>query len=117
MKRKEYNKIKTRRERRVRERIIGTLERPRLSVFRSNKFTSAQLIDDVNGKTIISASSREDVSKKQNKIAGAQYVGKVIAERAKKEGVLKAVLDRGSYRYHGRVKTLVESARENGLQI
>ncbi len=98
----------------MRERIKGNHERPRLSVFRSNKFTSVQLIDDMNKTTITSASSRES-KKKESKISGAQYVGKMIAERAKKAGIEKAVFDRGSYRYHGRIKALVESARENGL--
>jgi len=116
--RKKYNAKKIRRARRVRERITGISERPRLSVFRSNKYTSAQLIDDTKNITLATASSYEEKSKKgEKKIDGARYVGKIIAERAKRAGIERVVFDRGPYRYHGRVKALVESAREGGLQI
>lgn len=101
---------------RVRAKVRGTALRPRLSVFRSNRFTSAQLIDDVAGRTLVAASSRE-FKEKGKKCDLAARVGKAIAERAKKAGITKAVVDRGAYRYHGRVKALVEAARAEGLKI
>ena len=117
--RKVKSSIQTQRARRafrVRAKVRGTLERPRLSIFRSNRFTVAQLIDDMSGKTLAHASSRE-LKTKGAKGTVATEVGKAIAERAKKAGITKAVADRGSYRYHGRVKALVEAAREAGLNI
>ncbi len=95
--------------------------RPRLSVFRSSKNISAQIIDDVAGKTLISASSldkdlREKLGKGSN-VGAAAEVGKALAERAKKAGVGKVVFDRGGYMYHGRVKALAEAAREGGLDF
>lgn len=100
----------------MRATVRGTAARPRLSVFRSNRFMLAQLIDDVAGKTLASANSKQ-LKKKDTKTAGAAYVGKTIAERAKAAGVTVVVFDRGSYRYHGRVRALVEAAREAGLKI
>ena len=98
--------------------LIGTAERPRLSVFRSNKQIYAQLIDDENGDTIASASSLlEDKKTKGNKIEQAKLVGKEIAEKAKKAKISTVIFDRNGYLYHGRVKSLAESARENGLTI
>ena len=97
--------------------LIGTAERPRLSVFRSNKQIYAQLIDDANGKTIASASSLEDKKASGNKIEQAKLVGKEIAEKAKKAKISTVIFDRSGYLYHGRVKSLAESARENGLTI
>ena len=97
--------------------LIGTAERPRLSVFRSNKQIYAQLIDDENGKTIASASSLEDKKASGNKIEQAKLVGKDIAEKAKKAKISTVIFDRSGYLYHGRVKSLAESARENGLTI
>ena len=97
--------------------LIGTAERPRLSVFRSNKQIYAQLIDDENGKTIASASSLEDKKTNGNKIEQAKLVGKDIAEKAKKAKISTVIFDRSGYLYHGRVKSLAESARENGLTI
>jgi len=97
--------------------LIGTAERPRLSVFRSNKQIYAQLIDDENGNTLASASSLEDKKAKGNKIEQAMLVGKEIAEKAKKAKISTAIFDRNGYLYHGRVKSLAESARENGLTI
>lgn len=117
--RKVKSSIQTQRARRafrVRVKVRGTSARPRLSVFRSNRFTIAQLIDDMAGSTLASASSRE-FKGKSAKIPMAAQVGKAIAERAKKAGIAKAVADRGSYRYHGRVKALIEAAREAGLAI
>ncbi|MBL4752622.1 MAG: 50S ribosomal protein L18 [Flavobacteriales bacterium] len=97
--------------------IVGTSERPRLSVFRSNKQIYAQLIDDESGRTVASASSLLDKKAKGTKIEQAQLVGKEIAEKAKKAKISRAVFDRNGYLYHGRVKSLAESARENGLTI
>lgn len=115
--RKALLQVRRRRAHRVRARIFGTKEKPRLSVFRSNTYTYAQLIDDADRKTIASVSSREMKDKKGTKQDGAKFVGKSIAEKAKKAGIETAVFDRGPYQYHGRVKTLVEAAREGGLQI
>jgi large subunit ribosomal protein L18 len=106
-------------KKRVRKVISGTSEMPRLSVFRSNKEIYAQVIDDVSGKTLVFASSgeKEFNSKKGTKIEKAAFVGKAIAERATKAGVLKVAFDRNGYLYHGRVKSLAEAAREGGLQF
>ncbi len=104
---------------RIRKTVSGTEQRPRLAVFRSNKEIYAQLIDDVNGKTITAASSRDkDVdASKVNKVEAAKLVGKAIAERAIKAGVESITFDRGGYLYHGRVKSLAEGAREGGLKF
>lgn len=132
-KKKNIQSQRARRAFRVRSGVKGTSVRPRLSIFRSNRFTVAQLIDDVAGKTLASASSREFSAKggslpvrqagasegkgKGTKGSVAALVGRTIAERAKKTGIVKAVADRGPYRYHGRVKALVDAARAEGLQI
>jgi large subunit ribosomal protein L18 len=110
-----------RRRRHVRKRVRGTPERPRLTVFRSHKHIYAQIIDDVQGVTLVSASSRtKDVGLKKayggNKDA-AVTIGKKLAEIAKSKGVTKVCFDRGHYRYHGRVKALADAAREGGLQF
>ena len=97
--------------------IIGTAARPRLSVFRSNKQIYAQLIDDEKGSTIASASSLEDKKAKGNKTEQAKLVGKEIAEKAIKAKITTVVFDRNGYLYHGRVKSLADAARENGLTI
>ncbi|MFC7358128.1 50S ribosomal protein L18 [Jejudonia soesokkakensis] len=104
---------------RIRKTISGTEQRPRLAVFRSNKEIYAQLIDDVNGKTITAASSRDkDIdASKANKVEAAKLVGKAIAEKAQKAGVETVSFDRGGYLYHGRVKSLAEGAREGGLKF
>jgi len=104
---------------RIRKTVSGTAQRPRLAVFRSNKEIYAQIIDDVNGKTIIAASSRDkDIdASKVNKVEAAKLVGKAIAERAIKAGVESITFDRGGYLYHGRVKSLAEGAREGGLKF
>ena len=104
---------------RIRKTVSGTEQRPRLAVFRSNKEIYAQLIDDVNGKTITAASSRDkDIdASKVNKTEAAKLVGKAIAERAVKAGVESVSFDRGGYLYHGRVKSLAEGAREGGLKF
>ncbi|MCZ6594962.1 MAG: 50S ribosomal protein L18 [Bacteroidetes bacterium] len=104
---------------RIRKLVSGTVDRPRLAVFRSNKEIYAQLIDDVNGKTITAASSRDkDIdASKVNKTEAAKLVGKAIAEKATKAGVESITFDRGGYLYHGRVKSLAEGAREGGLKF
>ena len=105
---------------RIRKVIEGTPEKPRLSVYRSNKEIYAQVIDDTNGKTIAAASSRDKEvadSKADNKISEAQLVGKLIGERAKKAGVTNIGFDRSGYLYHGRVKSLADGAREAGLNF
>ena len=104
---------------RIRKTVGGTESRPRLAVFRSNKEIYAQIIDDVNGKTITAASSRDkDIeASNMNKLEAAKLVGKAIAEKAVKAGVDTIAFDRGGYLYHGRVKSLAEGAREGGLKF
>ncbi|MBL0343291.1 MAG: 50S ribosomal protein L18 [Bacteroidetes bacterium] len=104
---------------RIRRIVTGTASRPRLSVFRSNKQIYAQLIDDVNGQTLVAASSRESIlgDEKNNKVAEASLVGKVLGERAVAAGLTEVVFDRGGYLYHGRVKSLAEGARNAGLKF
>ena len=98
----------------IRKKISGTADVPRLAIFRSNKQIYAQIIDDVNGNTLASASSMVN---KGNKLDQAKEVGKMIAGNAKKIGVEKVIFDRGGFLYHGRVKALAESARESGLKF
>ncbi len=105
---------------RIRRTITGTAERPRLSVFRSNKEIYCQLIDDMNHSTIASASTRDTSltdNKNMKKVEQASAVGKLIAEKASAAGINTVVFDRGGYLYHGRVKALAESAREGGLKF
>ena len=107
-----------RRHRRVRKNVVGTAERPRLAVFRSNAGIEAQLIDDLEGKTLAAASSLHvKKSFKGNKTAQAAEVGKALADAGKKAGVEVVVFDRGGYLYHGRVKALADAAREGGLKF
>jgi large subunit ribosomal protein L18 len=106
-----------RRHRRVRGKIAGTTERPRLVVSRSNRGIAAQLIDDSNGKTVASASWLQVKSFKGNKTGQAAEVGKLLAQKAKAANVDSAVFDRGGYLYHGRVKALADAAREGGLKF
>ena len=101
---------------RIRKKIQGTAERPRLSVYRSNKHMYAQLIDDLNGRTLVAASTFEG-GDSGNPSEKSKAVGKRLAERAKEAGVETAVFDRNGYRYHGRVKALADGAREAGLQL
>ncbi len=103
-------------KRRVRRNINGTAERPRLSVYRSNKEIYAQIINDETGETLVSASSREK-GVKGTKSEKATAVGKAVAEKAKKAGIESVVFDRNGYIYHGRVKSLADGAREGGLQF
>ena len=106
------------RHKRVRAKIAGTSERPRLNVFRSETNIYAQIIDDVNGVTLVSASSLEkDFACEGTKSDAAKKVGMIIAERAKAKGIDTVVFDRGGYVYHGRVQALAEGAREGGLQF
>ncbi len=103
---------------RIRKKVNGTEQKPRLTVFRSNKEIYAQLINDVDGKTLASASSKEKGFEKQGtKSEVASVVGKNIAQRAKTAGIDTVVFDRNGYLYHGRVKSLAEAARENGLKF
>jgi len=103
---------------RIRKVVSGTEARPRLSVFRSNKEIYAQIVDDVTGKTLAAASSRDkDINSKGNKTEVAALVGKSIGEKATKAGVKTISFDRGGYLYHGRVKSLAEGAREAGLKF
>lgn len=104
------------RKNRNRARIFGTAEKPRLSIFRSNKYTYAQLIDDSKGHTLASASTVE-LNKKGKKSELAKALGELIAEKAKKAGIKSAVLNRSFYKYHGRVKAVAEGARESGLKL
>ena len=111
------NDMRLKRHARVRAKISGTAECPRLSVFRSNTQIFAQIIDDVKGNTLASSSSVELKIKTGGNASGAALVGKDIAEKAKKLKIKKVVFDRGGYLYHGRVKALAEAARENGLEF
>lgn len=110
-----------RRHDRVRARVVGTTQRPRLNVFRSLDNIYAQVIDDTIGKTVVSASTVDRELAKQladkSKVEAAKLVGKALAERAKKAGVTAVVFDRGGYQYHGRVAALAEGAREGGLEF
>jgi large subunit ribosomal protein L18 len=110
--------LRQKRHARLRLRLAGTAERPRLSVFRSARFIYAQVIDDSNGRTLAAASSREPgLAGSTGKVAAAEAVGKAVAERARAAGVTAVVLDRGGYRYHGRVRSLAEGARQGGLEL
>ncbi|HEU5325466.1 MAG TPA: 50S ribosomal protein L18 [Candidatus Limnocylindria bacterium] len=109
--------LRRKRHERLRLRITGTPERPRLSVFRSAKYIYAQVIDDSTGRTLAAASSRESELGGSTKVDSARAVGRALAERAKAAGVEAVVLDRGGYQYHGRVRSLAEGAREGGLNL
>lgn len=102
---------------RVRKKVSGTTERPRLSVFRSNKAIYCQIIDDLKGHTLAAANSFENGVAKGNKTEQAKLVGQLIAEKAKSAGIQTVVFDRSGYLYHGRVKALAEGAREGGLNF
>jgi large subunit ribosomal protein L18 len=106
-----------RRHRRVRGKIAGTPDRPRLAVFRSNRHIYAQLVDDAAGRTLVSASDMDDGVAGQKKADRAKAVGQLMARRAREAGLDRAVFDRGGRLYHGRVRALAEGAREEGLQI
>jgi large subunit ribosomal protein L18 len=103
---------------RIRGKVTGTAERPRLAVFRSLKGIYAQVIDDASGQTLASASSREkDSGAKGSNAAAAKAVGVLIAKKAKDKGITRVVFDRGGYLYHGNIKALADAARENGLEF
>ena len=104
---------------RIRKRLSGSDARPRMTVYRSNKQIYVQLVNDLNGETLISASSKEKeiASQKVNKTEQAKLVGKRIAEKAKEKGIDNVVFDRNGYLYHGRVKNLADAARESGLKL
>ena len=106
-----------RRRRRVRAKVAGTAERPRLSVFRSNRGIQAQLIDDVQGHTLAAVTWTEKELKDLSRMDQAKRAGELIAERAKAAGVETCVFDRGGYRYHGKVRALADGAREGGLRF
>lgn len=103
---KKQNQIRDRRKNRNRAKISGTSEKPRLSVFRSNKFIYAQLIDDEKGHTLVSAASKK-----------GEEAGKVLAERASKAGIKTAVFNRGFYKFHGKVKALAEEVKKSGIKL
>jgi large subunit ribosomal protein L18 len=109
--------IRRRIHQRIRRRLTGTSERPRLAVFRSVKHIYAQVIDDSRGHTLAAASSNEKNAGNGGNVAGAKAIGKLLAERAKEKGIKAVVFDRGGYLYHGRVKALADSAREAGLEF
>ena len=111
------NEERTRRHERVRTKISGTPARPRLNVFRSNAHIHAQIIDDVNGKTLVSASSVEMKLANGGNVEAAKAVGAEVAKRALEANITEVVFDRGGNVYHGRVKALAEASRENGLKF
>ena len=116
--RKDSNKARLKRHARVRAKISGTAERPRLCVYRSNANISAQIIDDVNGVTLVSASTYErDFEGLGSNKEAARKVGNTLAKRALEKGISAVVFDRGGYIYHGRVSELAEGAREGGLNF
>ena len=113
------NELRKQRHYRVRAKVTGTAERPRLNVFRSSKHIYAQIIDDVTGTTLVSASTLDkdlNIASTGN-VEAAQKVGALIAERAKAAGVTKVAFDRSGFKYHGRIKALADAARENGLEF
>ena len=111
------DQIRQRIHTRIRRRVKGSSERPRLAVFRSVKHIYAQVIDDSQGQTIAAAGSLEKNGANGSNIAGAIAIGKLVAERAQDKGIKSVVFDRGGYHYHGRVKALAEAAREAGLKF
>jgi large subunit ribosomal protein L18 len=114
----EKKEIRNRIHQRIRRKLSGTKERPRLAVFRSVAHIYAQVIDDVEGRTLASASSVDkDGKTKGGNVAAAKAIGKLVAERAKEKGVKRVVFDRGGYQYHGRIKALADAAREAGLEF
>lgn len=118
MARDSRREIRLRIHKRIRSRLEGTQERPRLVVFRSVNHIYAQVIDDQQGHTLVAAGSVEkDMRGKGGNVEGAKLIGKAVAERAKQKGITKVVFDRGGYQYHGRVKALADAARQAGLEF
>jgi len=114
----EKKEIRNRIHRRIRRKLSGTEARPRLAVFRSVAHIYAQVIDDVAGRTLVSASTVDKGGKTNGgNVAAAKAIGKLVAERAKEKGVKAVVFDRGGYQYHGRIKALADAAREAGLEF
>ena len=114
----EKKEIRNRIHRRIRRKLSGTEARPRLAVFRSVAHIYAQVIDDGNGVTLVSASTVDkDGKAKGGNVAAAKTIGKLVAERAKEKGISRVVFDRGGYQYHGRVKALADAARSAGLEF
>ncbi len=112
------NEIRLRIHKRIRSRVAGSQERPRLAVFRSLNHIYAQVIDDQQGHTLVAAASTEKEWRgKGGNVEGAKLIGKAVAERAKEKGIKKVVFDRGGYLYHGRIKALADAAREAGLEF
>ena len=110
--------IRDRIHKRIRSRVAGTAQRPRLAVFRSTNHIYAQVIDDADGRTLVAAASTEkDLRGKGGNVDGAKLIGKTVADRAKSKGINKVVFDRGGYLYHGRIKALADAAREAGLEF
>ncbi len=108
---------RTRRRTGIRKRLLGTADRPRLSVFRSNKHLYAQVIDDIDGRTLASASTLAAGLEKGGTVEAAKQVGSAVAQTAKAAGITQVAFDRNGYRYHGRVAALAQGAREGGLQF
>ena len=111
------NDVRQRVHKRIREKMTGTAQRPRLNVYRSLNHIYAQIIDDMGGKTLVSASTREAKSKTGGNVAAAKEIGKTVAQKAKEKGISQVVFDRGGYLYHGRIKALADAAREAGLKF
>ena len=114
--------VRSRVHKRIRSRMLGTKERPRLNVYRSLNHIYVQVVDDMDGKTLVQASTNEKKEKGAKKatggnVASAKAIGKLIAERAKAKGIDKVIFDRGGYLYHGRIKALADAAREAGLKF
>ena len=118
---KEKLRKRTRRHLRIRRKVVGTAERPRLSVYRSLKHIYCQIINDIEGRTLVAASTQSPDLRSQIKYGGnaaaAEIVGKKIAEEAKNKGITKVVFDKGGYKYHGRIKALAEAARKHNLNF
>lgn len=121
IKKESRSEIRVKKHMRVRNRLSGTAERPRLAVFRSNNHMYAQIIDDTVGNTLVAASTAEKAVKaeleKTNDVAAAAYIGKVIAERALEKGIKAVIFDRGGFVYHGKIQALADAAREAGLEF
>ena len=121
IKKESRSEIRVKKHMRVRNRLSGTAERPRLAVFRSNNHMYAQIIDDTVGNTLVAASTAEKAVKaeleKTNDVVAAAYVGKVIAERALEKGIKAVIFDRGGFVYHGKIQALADAAREAGLEF
>ena len=118
---KSRSEVRVNKHRKLRNRLSGTAECPRLAVFRSNNHMYAQIIDDTVGKTLVAASTTEEAAKKElektNNVDAAAYVGKLIAERAVEKGIKEVVFDRGGFIYQGKVQALADAAREAGLEF